>query len=147
MSSPAKVIRAYLVANGLGVLPAAAGSPDWKVFVGKEPQDPDNIITVYNPAGLIELKNMRDGEQFVHHGVQFRFRNLDYELGWAKGIAVKDLMTKGTKMSPVAVPGDSTDWIIQSFNLTMDLAFLLEEEKKNRQVFTMTGRITLLTGA
>lgn len=81
---PDEVIGRLLVVRGLGTDPAwwgtntvadrADAAHDWPVFVGQEPEAPDEVLTVYETTPQVDAKTMPDGQLVVHWGLTVRVR-------------------------------------------------------------------------
>ena len=80
--SPADVVRWALIALGLGTEPAA--NLAWPIHVTKEPDEPDEAITIYNVPGRVDGRHMVGGETQEHPGIQVRVRAALPPVAWAK---------------------------------------------------------------
>lgn len=80
--SPADVLRAALCQGGPGTLPSNGGL--WPCYVGHMPDDPDNILCVYDTSGQQDGRVMRTGETVIHPGWQIRVRGEDARVAWTK---------------------------------------------------------------
>lgn len=90
--SPADIVRRALIADGAGTAPESGQA--WPVFSSKEPNTPDQVITVYNTAGFSDGRFMVDGELFYHPGVQVRVRSLTSPLGATKAESLRNFMAR-----------------------------------------------------
>lgn len=99
--SPADIIRYLLVGLGGGVLPSAGG--DWPIYVSQEPTTPDNVITLYNTAGIKDGRLMPTGEVQEHPGVQIRVRATDDNTGWTKAEALAILLDETVLINQVNI--------------------------------------------
>lgn len=77
--TPAEVVRAALIQLGLGTHGIAYGA--WPVFTEMEPDAPDNTITLYDTDGIVQARNMVDGEVYENHGVMIRVRGVKTIVG------------------------------------------------------------------
>lgn len=83
MSTPAIEIARYLAEQG--VTAAHGGNADWSVHVSREPERPDNVVTIYDTAGLDPLVlDGVDGGELSQPGLQVRVRarGADYEAAY-----------------------------------------------------------------
>jgi hypothetical protein len=63
-----------LVAAGLGTFAV-------DLFIGREPETPDNAITIFDTPGRAPMKTF-DQKNFFFPSIQIRVRNNDYITGW-----------------------------------------------------------------
>ncbi len=63
-NTPAEIVAALI--EGLGLHGA--------VYVGNEPDSPDEVVTVYDTAGVQQGRSMIDGERWEYYGIQVRVR-------------------------------------------------------------------------
>lgn len=85
--SPAQIVRQLLIDLGGG-----SDGGTWPIYATSEPSDPDNVITVYDTIGQDDGRAQIDGSVFYHYGLQVRVRAIDHPTGWAKAIALRDLL-------------------------------------------------------
>lgn len=106
--SPAQIIRFLLIAAGGGVLPSNGGS--WPIFAWQEPDQPDNVATLYDTSGKMDGR-VHDGEQQQHEGVQLRVRSAIANDGNNKIRALVEILDKQVLNTLVVcnnVPGPGT---------------------------------------
>ena len=76
--------------SGLGLVFAT------DLFVGREPAQPDNCVTVFDTPGRAPGLTTGTGaggvEQYFYSSVQIRVRNRDYRAGWAVINNIKDFL-------------------------------------------------------
>ena len=112
--SPADVLRHALVSGGMGVLPSIAtpGTPlIWPMYVGRLPNKPDNIIGVYNTAGVKQGRYMRTGESLFSNGWQIRIRAVSHIDAWNKA---KDIQKHLDTIRQFGVIIETSKYIITS---------------------------------
>jgi hypothetical protein len=136
--SPADIVRQVLIDVGLGTDPDLVPLQAWPVYVGSEPTMPDDCITVYNTAGVVDGRSMPDGEILEHRGWQVRVRALDNPTGYQKMDDIR------TYMSEVAVQVVTTIASIRylvfcfaKFGDILDLGKDVPTSK--RSLFTLNG--------
>jgi len=86
--SPADVIRWLLVQLGVGTDPTLATLGAWPVYDDSEPDQPDDVLTVYDTAPRVHGRTHPDGETQQHYGVQVRVRAATKTQAWAKANGV-----------------------------------------------------------
>src|SRR5688572_21377715 len=123
--SAASDVAGYLVDNGFGSL---GGTGQWAVYVGREPVKPDNVVTVYDSGGGI----INADAQMYEPTIQIRVRSLDYEAGYARAEAMRDLLILPT----ARLIGD---WRYVGFWLVSDVTKFGHDEK-DRNLFSVNFR-------
>jgi len=140
LHSPVEILRASLIAGGLGVLRSESPSEDWPIFVGHMPDAPDSAICVYDTAGVKDGRLMT-GKTIRHHGWQIRVRTTAYDTGFVKMAMVSDYLD--TVLREIVVI-DETTYVIQAVIQTSGpVAVGQEPDVKRRENFTLNGMMTL----
>ena len=103
--SPAQIIRKLLLDQGL-----AASSGDWQCFYGKEPNSPDNVISVFGTAGKGFGYAMVNGESMGHDGFQVRVRGKDYKTAFRRADAIATELTETVYQQIVTIVEDSVTY-------------------------------------
>ena len=70
--APSTVVRKAIVDTSLGSLPSS--STDWPIHVHKEPDDPDNCITVFDIEPRDQGRTMHNEPRTEYFGIQVRVR-------------------------------------------------------------------------
>ncbi len=124
LHSPAEVIRALLVASGLtSDPPAPPTAPSaWPCYATNEPSTPDDCVTVYDTAGRMDGRDMVDGQQNIHRGVQVRVRSTDHPTGYQKAEAVAVWLDEGVNQAVVTISSNS--YLVFCVNRTGDVLVL-----------------------
>lgn len=52
------------------------------LFVGREPTNPDNCVTIYDTPGTAPQLTFTQGEVYEYPSIQIRVRNRNYVTGW-----------------------------------------------------------------
>jgi len=52
------------------------------LFVGREPVDPDNCVTIFDTPGSPPQLTYTKGESYEYPSIQIRVRNRNYNAGW-----------------------------------------------------------------
>lgn len=102
------------ILNGDGV-----GTLGTDIFASKEPNSPDNCITIYNTGGLPDDCLDVDSKDELCT-FQIRVRNNDYVAGYLVMDAVRDSIEK-SKYNVITDSAGSTIYSIWSTNLPTDL--------------------------
>jgi len=153
MASPAEIVRACFVQLGLVIMPVSneqlpvAQLPEdgtTQCYVGNQPDDVDQMVCVYGPAGRVFGREMRGGKTLLHSGIKVIVRALDYPTGWALANLIATTgMDSFPGNSTVTVTDDPTVYNVQSIYRTSDVIELGEEVGKKRQLFSINARIAL----
>lgn len=127
MNSPAKDIAKYL--GGQSGLGAYAGSADFGVFVGLEPNEPKNCVTIYDLGGPGDLDEDQD---YKWVEFQVRVRCEAYSTGYDKHKIIRDLL-----VLPASVTCETSTF--SGVVMTADAAGIGRTEN-NQHVLTATYR-------
>jgi hypothetical protein len=127
MHSPSKDITRLIQQNLLGL----SGN---SLFIGKEPAQPNNCITVYDMGGGVQDAKFAVDEDFV----QIRVRDVNYTTGYDKMSAIKLLLEGLNGFADVSVEPVSSE--IVGIWVESQIAFLKSDEN-GRNIFTMTLKI------
>lgn len=137
--SPAYVLRQALVDLGLGTNPADNG--DWPVVARKEPDEPDNVLTVYNTAGRDLGRTNPDQGRVELYGIQVRVRASTPDAGGPKARLVASTLD-ALYLQPVVV--DGSRYQIAHFARTTDVLDLgVDSPVTNRSLFVVNGLVSL----
>jgi len=136
LHSPADIVSRLLTAFGYGVDPSVPG--EWPVNVAREPNTPDDAITVYDTQGRDDGRTMVDGERQEHHGFQVRVRSMTHPAGYAKARSIADALDQGVLFTQVDV--DGTTYTVFAVTRTSDvIAIGKEAELSKRSLFTINA--------
>ena len=100
--SPAQIIRKLLLDQGL-----ASSSGDWQCFYGKEPNSPDNVLSVFGTAGKGFGSAMVNGELMGHEGFQIRVRGKDYRTAFRRADKIQTELAEVVYQQVVTIEEDS----------------------------------------
>lgn len=137
--SPAHIIQALLIAEGLGITHSSPG--DWKTYRHNIETTADQAIFVIGTTGLLDGREMRGGKVSRHHGLQIKVRALDGERASLKCLQIQSHLTEQVLRTTVAI--DDATYMVHSISMTSDMAFLGQEEKNRRQVFSSNYTATI----
>lgn len=139
-TSPADVLRRLLIVLGHGADPPAT---PWPVFVGREPDTPDSVITIRNTSGRNLGKTMPDGERQELHGVSVRVRSASYAAGYTKARQIAVALDEDIDQEVVAAGSPSRNYRVHAVHRTGDVNDLGPEEQTRRSVFTLNALMSV----
>jgi hypothetical protein len=86
--TPARVLAQVLIDLGLATNPEATTPGPWPVYAGKEPDEPDDALTVRTTAGRDLGRSGPDSTRVELYGVQVRVRSAVEQEGYLKAQAI-----------------------------------------------------------
>ncbi len=125
MSSTAYHISQYLTAQALG---AYASQEPWGIFVGGEPNKPDDCITIYDTGGT----HANADAQLWDPTFQVRVRSQRYMDAYTKAEAIRDLLL-------VRTAREIEGWHYTGFWLISDIA-KIGRDGNDRELLTVNFR-------
>jgi len=140
--SPADIVRSLLVDLGHGTVPSAGST--WPVFVGNEPNSPDDAITVYDTTSRMDGRTQVDGQQHEHHGVQIRIRNGNHVDGYTKARAIAVALDETAYQNTVTI--SSTSYTVQCVSRVGGVIALGKDTPNTRRnLFTINALVSVHT--
>ncbi len=144
--SQADVIAQLLIDLGIGTDPTANG--DWPIYVSEEPNEPDNVITVFATVGTQDGRTMIDGEVQEHEGIQIRVRSAGYDTGNRKAdelkIAIDQTIERDTVQVASVIGTGTLDYFVQAVSrVSGPLSLGKETPTSHRNVFTINAIVAL----
>lgn len=138
LTSPASILAAYIIAQGLVTNPSA--NSNWPLYVSYVPDSPTNAGAIFNTSGLKDGRYMI-GTVIQHFGIRIEIRSRNYNTGWAKLEAIAtDLDTVQNEIVVI----DSKTYLIQNVSRVEPMIPEgTEAGTKKRQLFTHNFRITV----
>jgi len=137
--TPAEVLRAALLEQGLGVLPSIS-SAAWPIYVDHLPQDPNKAICIYDTSGTLEGRIQRTGETISKSGWQVLVRSSEHSAGWCRMEMIREYLDS---IRCLSVSIDGTDYEIGSVSQkTTVLSLGQEPDRQRRNLFTLNGTIS-----
>lgn len=133
--SQAKIVQELLIANSLGSSPADADP--WPVYATKEPDTPDDVITVYNTVGIVGGNHQPDGEYWEENGIQVRVRCALDEVGYLKAKQIVNVLDTVILREPITVGGST--YCVHCINRSSDVLSLGTMVGSNRRLFTINA--------
>lgn len=83
-----EMLQYYLGTSGSN----SAGIDMYDIFIGREPAEPTNTISVFETAGYPPQLNMDKEEKYEYPSFQIRVRSTSYTEGWSQVSAIKDVL-------------------------------------------------------
>lgn len=142
MSSPAELIREYLVSQGLVQYPGDIQTPGdgtTQCYVSSMPDDPDQILSVYDIAGLKWCRTQR-GKNIIDPGVKLIVRALDYR-GYTNVVLPITTILGAVNENTVSLNG--VDHFLHSVYRTSSIVSIGEETGKRRQLWYINARVSM----
>lgn len=111
MNPISTVFKDYLVAQSIGDF---GGTDDWSIYISKEPQAPDKVITIFDVGGPAPGHTFDVSHKpYYHTSIQLRVRGTGYEETYVKIVAVAELLKSrgkftdsGIRFERVSIAGD-----------------------------------------
>ena len=142
--SQADIVAQLLIRDAVGVDPDVSPLGAWPVYVGGEPNTPDNCLTVYDTVGTDDGSFMVNGELFSHEGVQIRIRAKDHRTGWTKADSIQIHLAKEVLDDAVTVSG--TTYLIHNFSrISRVLVLGKDAPTSKRSLFTLNALVSVRT--
>lgn len=143
LHSPAKILAALLINLDVAADPPAR---PWPVFVGNEPTDPDDCLTLYDTTGFMAARSMIDGELVEWAGWQLRVRAVTQQTGFVKATALRRTMSED--ILTVAVALDGTTYLVHCLNRFSGVISLGKDvTNSKRYLFTLNGTMAVSRAA
>src|SRR5438132_8051410 len=107
--SPADIISRLLIAVASDMLtdPSLVPLQAWPCYVSREPDVPDDVVTIYDTMGRDDGQVMNDGELQEHPGIQIRIRATRPDIGYDKARTIATTLDKGIYANRITVDGVS----------------------------------------
>lgn len=135
---PADVVRQTLIDLGLG---ADLGSAEWPVYSQKEPDAPDDVLTVFDTAGRDLGRTNPDQGRIELYGIQVRVRAGTVSGGGSKARAIAGALD-AVYYRPVVV--DGAIYLVRHFSRSGGVLRLGPEQgASGRWVFVLNGLASL----
>lgn len=129
--SPSKIIATLLVQIAVGT---DTESADWRVFYESTPTNPDEVITVFDTANLLEGSVMF-GETQEQHGIMIQVRSGEYDPGW---VIINSLRTLLDQVNQATVVVEGSVFNVHCLNRTSGPFHIgLESNISKRDLFTI----------
>lgn len=141
MTHPPARIAAQLLTD-VGLASAFGGATNWPVYVGDEPDTPDEVVTVYDTDGPTFGRLMVTGEVTGHDGLQFRVRSVTYAGGRRKADQIVETLSEDVYQRVVSVGSET--YLVQTVN-GLDSVLSLGRDKpgSRRHLFTVNATLVV----
>lgn len=140
--SPAFVTRKLLVDLGLGIEPDNT-TTDWQVYSDDMPDIIDPVIVVLDTTGVVNGRNMVDGEMSEYPGIQIQVRSREPQAGWSKARQIALALDQAVNFLVVA-PDASARWLVHSITRSGNIiAAGKDRPESERNLFTINATISL----
>lgn len=139
--SPPEILRAALLAGGVGHEPDVVDASLWPVFVDHLPPKPNQAICVYRTSGIREGRIMATGESIRKAGWQIRVRANDHSAVWQRASLVQTYLDTIQNLD-VGIGGRTyTIKAVTQVGDALDLGQEADADRRNNA--TLNGTITL----
>jgi len=142
---PSEIIRRLLITLNQGTLPTDnLASP---IFIENDPDSPDNIVSVFTTASVLQGRDQNSGEMNEFFGFQIMIRNADPLNGWEKAKNILDTIDSVVNQDIVSVAdttGTATSsYLVHSITRTSGILSLGKEGttggRTDRNLFTINA--------
>lgn len=107
----------------------------WAVRVSTEPEEPDDVITLFDTTPITQGRLHRSGKTVQQFGIQIRLRsNQDYDVGYGKLMSISSALDK-VKRQTVIIDGKT--YLVHAFTQVTGITPLREMETRQRLLFTL----------
>ena len=141
-NSPADAVRYLLIALGLGTLPTNVPQGAWPINANQEPNDPDNVVTLYDTTGNKHARCMIDGEITEDPGIQIRVRGTDDPTAQVQSQLIKQAIDEQVAGYNVQINGHNfTIYAINRVSNPTQLGY--ESPTSRRRLYTINATVTI----
>lgn len=140
--SAEEIVAALLIDLGFGTAPSSAG--DWPISTGREPDRPDDAVTVYGTASLLQGRSMIGGQMFEKYGIQVRVRAANYRRGRQLAGRIATAMDETVYQNTVYV--GTNRYLVHAISRKGGVLSLGDDlPKSNRSLFTVNAMVTIVS--
>lgn len=143
--APSAIIQHLLVTMGLGTYPSDSGL--WPISATKEPDLPDNCVTIYDTVGVQHGRDQIQGDKLEHYGIQFRIRSNDPIAGYAKAKNISTQVDRNVRLENVTISGDQyVVWAITRTSAVIPLpptSSGMEVPTSKRRIWTINAIVAI----
>jgi len=130
-NAPSQDLKDILVTAGLGTFAHGTEDSTWGIYISKEPDEPNKIITLYDKGGSSPNPKWILDEPTVR--IRVRGAKMGYQDAWTKIEAVKDALLG---ITPQTVNGTYYTGILMIGDITF-----IHYDDNNRPIFTSTWQV------
>jgi hypothetical protein len=114
----------------------------WKLTYAFMPDQPDEIVTVFDTDGKKGGRAQVTGEMFEHLGFQIQVRSLDLASGYNKIVAIATAMDREVLRTPVAI--NCNEYRVQAISRQGPVSNLgFESPRSARRLFSINGLVSI----
>lgn len=135
--SPADMLSRVLVDLKFGTNPAEEGK--WPIYVNREPNKPDDCITVFDTVGVIEPRLQFEKRRTEKFGIQIRIRAREPKQ--AKANEIRDGLDLDVKDNTIQYDGLS--YTVHSVSRITGVVPLGIDPASGCDLFTINAQLTL----
>jgi len=138
---PAEVLQELLITLPGTIVTRHQNPPlAWPIYFGREPDSPDNTVTVYSTAGIKKARIQITGEVQQTHGVQIRVKSTAVLNGWQKTQAIAEVLDQQVRLTQVPLRGTTyTVWNVSRESVVS----LGRQEGTGRYIHTLNVLMSL----
>jgi hypothetical protein len=121
-------------------------SADWPIYTANKPDFPDNILTIFDTAGVKLGRYMKGGKTVGNPGFQIQIRSTSYPIGWQKANKIFTSLSEDVALDSVTI--GSNTYTVNSIILTNPQPLSLGKEiegkpgTSKRYLFSVNGLIS-----
>ncbi len=147
--APGEVVRWLLIDLGVAAIPGT--DDDWPAYHNGEPDRPDDVVTIYDTAGVDQGRDQISGFPYSLRGLQIRVRSVDQQEGWLKADEIRTNIAKvgtrdsnGDRIVNSRIVVDGVPYLITSFARIGQVLLLGKEKTANkRSLYTVNCLVSL----
>ena len=128
---PAAFVVATLLIENLEIGSLPSAEDDNPVFISHEPNIPVTSITIYDTAGIEEMRGQR-GDVTIHHGIQVRTRGKNYLTAWQ---LLNDINLAFAGVENEVVDIDDNEYTVNSITSTSSIITLGPSQQNIVDIF------------
>lgn len=139
--STADVIAELLVDLGLGTIYNGSTTVAWQIAINREPDKPDNMITVFDTAGKDNGRIMVNGERQENPGIMIKVRASSNTVGFVKAQTIATTLDAQTNSNASI---SASNYIIHTVNRTTNVLSLGQDKPNSRrEIFSVNATVSL----
>lgn len=138
---PSRFIRKWLMDQSI-IGNENAASASWPSTIAQVPTSPDNFVTLTDTFGILDGRNLSNGQAYNHPGIQVRVRSQSFDSAYMKGLEIQTSLSQniGGQLISLDVSRIAK---IEGMKLTMPLSYMGEETQNRRHVVVFNMVVTI----
>jgi hypothetical protein len=145
MSSPAEVVRAVLIKQGIvvygGSVVQMPGDGTTQCFVNRFVSDPPQVLMIQDSEGIGHGSEMKTLRKLKHSRVKLNMRSLDHDAGYDTIKSVYDFFDK--KLPNYTIDSRGDRHYVASIRNDSEIIFIGEEDKTRILTWSLNLRIAM----